>query len=168
MEVNFAVCRAVLGEQGNANAVLTQALMVALFSQQGTTFNAQQYTNMARLSVMEAAPQNALDMDDDGNRPVTTLRKKGKTMRLLVGSATGASDLRIAPAAAGRLGVAVPGTLADLRWGILPLAPISAAPEEVDRSDRAEDGRLGFGFLGRYHAHVDMRHRWIYVREIAP
>jgi len=107
-------------------------------------------------------------VDDDGNRPVTTLRKKGKTMRLLVGSATGASDLRIAPAAAGRLGVAVPGTLADLRWGILPLAPISAAPEEVDRSDRAEDGRLGFGFLGRYHAHVDMRHRWIYVREIAP
>ena len=54
MEVNFAVCRALLGEQGNANAVLTQALMVALFSQQGTTFNAQQYTNMARLSVNDA------------------------------------------------------------------------------------------------------------------
>jgi hypothetical protein len=38
----------------------------------------------------------------------------------------------------------------------------------MDRSDWGEDGRLGFGFLGRYHAHVDMRHRWIYVREIAP
>jgi hypothetical protein len=55
MEVNFAVCRALLGEQANANAVLTQALIVGLFSQQATTFNAQQYTNMARLSVNDAA-----------------------------------------------------------------------------------------------------------------
>lgn len=107
-------------------------------------------------------------VDDDGNRPVTTLRKKSRTMRLVVGSATGGSDVRIGPGAARRLEVAVPGTLPELRWGILPLAPVSAAPEEVDRSDWGEDGRLGFGFLRRYRAYVDMRHRWIYVREIAP
>ena len=60
MEVNFAVCRALLGEQANANAVLTQALLVGLFSQQGTTLNAQQYTNMARLSVNDATRSIAM------------------------------------------------------------------------------------------------------------
>jgi len=55
MEVNFDECRRLLGDQGNSSAVLTQALMFVLFSQQGGTFNAQRYTNMARLSVNDAA-----------------------------------------------------------------------------------------------------------------
>lgn len=108
-------------------------------------------------------------VDDDGNRPVTTLRRKRETVRLLVGSSTGDSELRIAPAAAMRLRVALPGPVPDLRWGILALPPISAAAESGDeRSDWGEDGRLGFLFLRRFHAYVDMRHRWIYVRAIAP
>lgn len=108
-------------------------------------------------------------VDDDGNRPATTLRRKRETVRLLVGSATGDSELRIAAAAAKRLGVALPGPVSDLRWGILALPPISAAAEAgVDRSDWGDDGRLGFAFLRRFHAYVDLRHRWIYVRASSP
>ncbi|HEX5134068.1 MAG TPA: retropepsin-like aspartic protease, partial [Thermoanaerobaculia bacterium] len=72
---------------------------------------------------------NRILVDDDGNRPVTTLRRGREVARLRAGSATGASDLRLAPASAARLDVKTPGVASELRWGTLALPPLEASSE---------------------------------------
>ncbi|HEY6066704.1 MAG TPA: hypothetical protein VIY96_11130 [Thermoanaerobaculia bacterium] len=104
-------------------------------------------------------------VDDDGDTPVSTLRKKREPARLRVPSPTGEADLLLAPASAQRLDVAIPGPVTGLRWGVLSPSPLSAAPETRAVSpDWGDDGRLGFHFLLRFHAYLDMPHRWVYVR----
>ncbi|HSD71346.1 MAG TPA: hypothetical protein VLE54_01070 [Thermoanaerobaculia bacterium] len=104
-------------------------------------------------------------VDDDGDRPVTTLRKGREVARLRVGSPTGASDLRLAPASATRLKVDMPGVVSGLRWGALALPPVAVESQTGDASPEwGDDGRLGFGFLLKFDAYVDMTHRWLYVR----
>ena len=104
-------------------------------------------------------------VDDDGDRPVTTLRKGREVARLRVGSATGASDLRLAPASAARLNVGMPGVVSGMRWGALSLPSVAVESQTGDASPEwGDDGRLGFGFLLKFHAYVDMTHRWLYVR----
>ncbi|HLN92597.1 MAG TPA: hypothetical protein VK389_01955, partial [Thermoanaerobaculia bacterium] len=108
---------------------------------------------------------NRILVDDDGNRPVTTLRKGREVARLRAGSATGTSDLRLAPASAARLDVKTPGVASELRWGTLALPPLAASSDtDCAAPDWGDDGRLGLAFLLRFHAYVDMAHRWIYVR----
>lgn len=107
---------------------------------------------------------NRILVDDDGNRPVTTLRRGRENLRLRVGSATGTADLRIGPEPAQRLGVTLPGVISGIRWSTLSLPPLAAASETGVASDWGDDGRLGFAFLLRFHAYVDMTHRWLYVR----
>jgi hypothetical protein len=103
-------------------------------------------------------------VDDDGDRPVTSFRKGREVARLRVGSATGASDLRLAPASAARLNVG-PGVVSGLRWGALALPPVEVASQAGDTSPEwGDDGRLGFRFLLKFHTYVDMTHRWLYVR----
>jgi hypothetical protein len=110
---------------------------------------------------------NRLLVDDDGNVPVATFRRKRERARLRVGSPTGAADLRIAPASANRLDFGIPGPAAGLRWGALLLSPLSAAAETRPASpDWGDDGSIGFRFLLRFHAYVDMPHRWIYMRAV--
>jgi hypothetical protein len=55
MEVNFEECRRLLGDQAGANTVLTQALVVALFSQQTGSFDTQRYTTMSRVAMTDAS-----------------------------------------------------------------------------------------------------------------
>jgi hypothetical protein len=108
---------------------------------------------------------NRILVDDDGNRPVTTLRRGREDARLRAGSATGTSDLRLAPASAARLDVKAPGVASELRWGALALPPLAVSSEAGEAApDWGDDGRLGLAFLLRFHAYVDMTHRWIYVR----
>lgn len=110
---------------------------------------------------------NRFLVDDDGNVPATTFRRKRERARLRVGSPAGAADLRIALASADRLGFAVPGTAEGLRWGAVRLPPLSAALETHPASpDWGDDGWIGFHFLLRFHAYIDMPHRWIYVRVV--
>jgi hypothetical protein len=110
---------------------------------------------------------NRILVDDDGNIPATTLRRRREPARLRTGSPTGAADARIAAESANRVGLGVPGTVADLRWGALALPPLAVAPETRTASpDWGDDGRLGFRFLLRFHAYVDLPHRWIYVRSV--
>ncbi|HEU5251306.1 MAG TPA: hypothetical protein VFW15_15065 [Thermoanaerobaculia bacterium] len=110
---------------------------------------------------------NRMLVDDDGDRPVATVRRKSADVRLLVGSRTEGPDLRLAPAAASRLEIGLPGEVTGLRWGILALPPLSAAAETRPASPEwGHDGRLGFGFLLKFHAYLDMPHRWIYLRAV--
>jgi hypothetical protein len=110
---------------------------------------------------------NRIVIDDDGNRPVARFRRRAENLRLLVGSAAGAADILLAPAAARRLEVAPPGPVNGLRWGLLALPPLSA---EIDTGPTSpewgDDGRLGFALLLRFHSYLDMPHRWIYLRAI--
>jgi hypothetical protein len=110
---------------------------------------------------------NRVLVDDDGNVPATTFRRKRERARLRVGSATGTADLRIAPESADRLAFGIPGPAAGLRWGAMPLPPLSATAQMQPAStDWGDDGWIGFHFLLRFHAFVDMPHRWIYVRAV--
>ena len=112
---------------------------------------------------------NRMLVDDDANRPVATLRRKAGEMRLLVGSPLGSADLSIARASAARLEIPLPGTLTGVRWGALALSPVTAVEERAGAlPDWGEDGRIGLGFLLKFHVYVDMPHRWIYLRAPEP
>jgi hypothetical protein len=104
-------------------------------------------------------------VDDDGNRPVTTLRRGRENARVRVGSSTGTADVVLAPASAARLEVTLPGAVSGLRWGALALPALAAASEPRSDPDWGDDGRLGWNLLLRFHTYVDMPHRWLYVRE---
>lgn len=106
-------------------------------------------------------------VDDDGNRPVTILRRRGDDVRLLLASPTGRAHLRLAPEAADRVGVELPGTVDGFRWGGVALPGLSAVLETRATSpDWGEHGTFGFPALLRFHAFVDLTYRWIYVRPI--
>jgi len=106
-------------------------------------------------------------VDDDGDRPVTTMHRRSDRVRLVVGTATRSSDLLLAPEAASRLDVPATGVAHGLRWGTLELPDVSVKPETTSDSAWGEDGRFGFALLLRFHSHLDMPHRWIYVRPAA-
>ncbi len=106
-------------------------------------------------------------VDDDGNRPVTILRRGGKDARLRLASPTGGVHLRLAPEAADRVGVDLPGTVDGFRWGGVALAGLSAVRETgVSSQEWGDDGTFGFPAILRFHSFVDMTYRWIYVRPI--
>lgn len=106
-------------------------------------------------------------VDDDGNRPVTILRRGGKDVRLLLASPTGRADVGLASEAADRVGVELPGTADGFRWGGVALQGLSAVRETgVSSPTWGDDGALGFPALLRFHAFVDMTYRWIYLRPI--
>ena len=112
---------------------------------------------------------NRMLVDDDGNRPVATLRRKGDKARLLVGSPLGSADVSVAQTSAARLQLSLPTTLDGVRWGALALPPMNVVEERAGAlPDWGDDGRLGFGFLLRFHVYVDMPHRWIYLRAREP
>ena len=106
-------------------------------------------------------------VDDDGDRPVTTLRRGSRVVRLTVAAPTGSTDLSVEPDALERLEISAPGTVGSLRWGILELPDLS-----VERDTRltpagwGDDGKVGFAMLLRFHSHLDLTHRWIYVRPV--
>jgi hypothetical protein len=112
---------------------------------------------------------NRMILDDDGNRPVSTLRRKAGEARFLVGSPVGSADLAVAPPSAARLQIPLPATATDVRWGALSLPPMNAVEERTGAlPDWGDDGRIALGFLLRFHVFVDMPHRWIYLREKEP
>jgi hypothetical protein len=71
------------------------------------------------------------------------------------------------PDALDRLGVTAPGAADKLRWGILELPELSVVrdpnPAAVNWGD---DGKIGFAMLLRFHSHLDLTHRWIYVQPL--
>ena len=104
-------------------------------------------------------------VDDDGNRPVTTLRRGSHAVRLTVGIPAGSANLSLAPDAIERLGVSVPGSVGDLRWGLVELPELSADRDpHPGPAGWGDDGKIGWAMLLRFHSHLDMTHRWIYVR----
>lgn len=106
-------------------------------------------------------------VDDDGDRPVTTLRRRSRVARLIVGVPIGSTDISVASDALDRLGITAPGAADSLRWGILELTELSVVrdpnPAAVGWGD---DGKLGFAMLLRFHSHLDLTHRWIYVQPL--
>lgn len=106
-------------------------------------------------------------VDDDGNVPVSTLRRGSHGARLTVGSATGSADLFLSPDALERLDIPARGSVPAMRWGALEVPDLTVErdphPAVVGWGD---DGKLGFAMLLRFHSHVDMPHRWIYVRQV--
>jgi hypothetical protein len=106
-------------------------------------------------------------VDDDGNRPVTTLSRGGKDVRLRLASPTGRSHVRLAPEAANRVGVRLPDTVNGFRWGGVALPGLSVVRETgVSSPVWGDDGTLGFAALLRFHSFLDLTYRWIYVRPI--
>jgi hypothetical protein len=106
-------------------------------------------------------------VDDDGNRPATILRRAGEDVRLRLASPTGRAHLRLAPEAADRVGVDLPGTVSGFRWGGLALPGLSAVRETgVSSPAWGDDGTFGFPALLRFHSFLDMTYRWTYVRAI--
>lgn len=104
-------------------------------------------------------------VDDDGNRPVTILRRRGKDVRLRLASPTGGAHLRLAPEAADRVGVDLPATVSGFRWAGIALPELSAVRETGPSSPAwGDDGMFGFPALLRFHVFLDMTYRWIYVR----
>jgi hypothetical protein len=106
-------------------------------------------------------------VDDDGDRPVTNLRRGSQVARLTPGAPTGSADLSLAPDALERLAISAPGTVSAMRWGILELPDLSVErdphPTPVGWGD---DGKVGFAMLLRFHSYLDLTHRWIYVRPV--
>jgi hypothetical protein len=112
---------------------------------------------------------NRMIVDDDGNRPVTTLRRKAGEARFRVGSPIGSADLAVARAAAARLQIPPPGRVDGFRWGALHLPAMNVVEEPAGADpDWGDDGRIALGFLLRFHVFVDMPHRWIYLRSKEP
>jgi hypothetical protein len=106
-------------------------------------------------------------LDDDGNRPVTILRRSGKDVRLRLASPIRGSDVRLAPEAAGRVGVEPPATVDGFRWGGVALPGVSVVTETGPSSPAwGDDGSLGFAVLLRFHSFVDMTYRWVYLRPV--
>jgi hypothetical protein len=110
---------------------------------------------------------NRILVDDDGDRPVTTLRRGSRVARLTVGAPLGSTDIAVTPDGLERLGVTAPGNADALRWGILELPEVSVVRDpRPDSVGWGDDGKVGFAMLMRFHSHLDMTHRWIYVQPL--
>jgi hypothetical protein len=105
-------------------------------------------------------------VDDDENRPVAILRRKGSELRVLCGSAAEGAALRLSAASAERLGISErETTIEGLRWGLLTLPPLALRIEPGAFSpDWGDDGRMDPKLLERFHSFLDMPHRWIYLK----
>ncbi|MEP7132099.1 MAG: hypothetical protein ABI914_02965, partial [Acidobacteriota bacterium] len=104
-------------------------------------------------------------LDDDANRPVAILKKSRELLRLLAGTAT-PTALTVASESARRLGFAAGARSAEgLHWGPAPLPPVEMVQQESGFDPSAgDDGRLSARFLLRFHAIIDMPHRWAYLK----
>jgi hypothetical protein len=110
---------------------------------------------------------NRVLVDDDGDRPVTTLRRGSRVARLTVGAPLGSTDIAVTPEALERLGLTAPGSADALRWGILELPELSVVRDpHPDAGGWGDDGKVGFAMLLRFHSHLDLTHRWIYVQPL--
>ena len=108
-------------------------------------------------------------VDDDGNRPVTILRRGGSDVRLRMAAPTGSAHVRLAADAASRAGLELPGTFRGFRWGGVALGDLSAVRETATSPPGwGDDGTFGFAALLRFHVYVDMTYRWVYVRPTDP
>jgi hypothetical protein len=106
-------------------------------------------------------------VDDDGDRPVTNLRRGSQVARLTLGVPTGSADLGVTPDALERLEISAPGRVGAMRWGILALPDLSVERDPLPTAAGwGDDGKLGFALLLRFHSHLDLTHRWIYVRPV--
>jgi hypothetical protein len=106
-------------------------------------------------------------VDDDGDRPVTSLRRGSRVARLVLGAPTGSVDVRISPESLPNLGVSAPGTIGGIRWGILELPDLSVEPDpKPGPPGWGDDGKIGFAMLLRFQSHLDLTHRWVYVRPV--
>jgi hypothetical protein len=105
-------------------------------------------------------------VDDDDNRPVAILRRRGLELRVLCGSDAGGAVLRLSAGTAERLGISERETTIDgLRWGLITLPPLPLRLEPGAFSpDWGDDGRMDPELLERFHFFLDMPHRWIYLR----
>jgi hypothetical protein len=115
-----------------------------------------------------APPENyfRIAIDDDGDRPVATLNRAKKDLRLTLASDTGEAALLLAQMSARRAGYE--GAAAKgLAWGavVLPELPIAVSSHGFF-PDWGDDGRLGFPLLSRFHAFIHMPQRWIYVQPV--
>ncbi|MEO8190602.1 MAG: hypothetical protein ABI682_09675 [Acidobacteriota bacterium] len=104
-------------------------------------------------------------LDDDGDRPVAILKKGRELLRLLAGTAT-PTALTVAAVSARRLGFPSDARSAEgLHWGPAPLPPVEMLQQESGFDAAAgDDGRLSARFLLRFHAIIDMPHRWAYLK----
>jgi hypothetical protein len=106
-------------------------------------------------------------LDDDGNQPVTILRRSGKDVRLRLASPIRGAHARLAPEAADRVGVEPPATVDGFRWGGVALPGLSVVLETGPSSPAwGDDGTLGFPVLLRFHSYIDLTYRWLYLRPI--
>ena len=105
-------------------------------------------------------------LDDDGNRAVAILQRKGERLRLL-GPTAVPGALVLIPAAAKRFGLSEESRrVRGFHWGA-PLPELSVVIGSDSEADFGEDGRLGWDLALAFHAFVDLPHRWVYLKPLA-
>jgi hypothetical protein len=86
---------------------------------------------------------------------------------LTAGAAIGSSDFALTGEALERLDISGTGPVGGMRWGPLALPDLSLRREgNLPDAGWGDDGKLGFAMLLRFQSHLDMPHRWIYVRPV--
>ncbi|MGH9367639.1 MAG: hypothetical protein ACRD3M_08195 [Thermoanaerobaculia bacterium] len=117
----------------------------------------------ARFVPPEGFGRNVLD--DDGNLPVAILYRSGRRLRLRAGVRM-PSPLAFPSSVSRELGLDPRrSTLSGLVWGTLRLPPVPALPDAIGFDPEwGDDGAVGTPLLLRFHAFVDMPHRWIYLK----
>ena len=103
-------------------------------------------------------------LDDDGNRPVGVWNRGSRSLRLLAGVPL-ALPLALAPETVRQLGLsASERTIGGLRWGAAHFPDLSFEHDPLADPEWGEDGRVALDLLLRYHAFLDLPHRWIYLK----
>ncbi len=101
-------------------------------------------------------------LDDDGDRTVAIVRRKGENLRLLGPTAIG-GPIALTPEARARLLPSGRAEVSGLSWGAaLPDLPV--LPTDGSEAEFGEDGRLGWDLVLRFHAFFDLPHRWAYLK----
>jgi hypothetical protein len=104
-------------------------------------------------------------LDDDGNRAVAILRRKGEILRLVGPSPVG-GPIALTPEVRSRLAASGEPLVSGLRWGTA-LPDLPALTTDGSESAFGEDGRLGWDLVLGFHAFFDMPHRWSYLQPAA-